>query len=366
MKYNGGTNVTLKNTGHGLEVTGNFNSIIALPYGTYHLEKMVFHSPSEHTLDGACGSGEFQLVHVGTDKSIAIISILLQEGSEKSEIDFWSHLGIGKNLPSKPGNTAQVSPINWASLSKTIKGDFYHYTGSLTAPPCSDKVRWYVMKTTVSVSPEQISSFKALYPDPANNRPIQPANGRQIVCNAVGIEGEFPKGVETTLTKAANVGDTELIVATSDGFMEGDQIIIGGQETKSIARFGSIIVSKPMEQAFPEGAVVQLVSRKPHSLATNATNATGITFITAPLAEGQKEMQVDDASVFNVGEKVNIGKDTFKIVSIVGNRLSADQPVKSAYPAGTEISSEDYLASGNATDLMLAFDANASNNSTSG
>jgi carbonic anhydrase len=53
---------------------------------------------------------------------------------------------------------------------------YYTYAGSVTTPPCSEEVRWLVLKTPADVSPEQINTFVKLYPD--NARPIQPIGTR--------------------------------------------------------------------------------------------------------------------------------------------------------------------------------------------
>jgi carbonic anhydrase len=50
--------------------------------------------------------------------------------------------------------------------------------GSLTTPPCSEGVIWYVLKKHPTVSAQQIATFSRIYP--MNARPIQPRNGRSI------------------------------------------------------------------------------------------------------------------------------------------------------------------------------------------
>jgi carbonic anhydrase len=52
------------------------------------------------------------------------------------------------------------------------------YMGSLTAPPCTEGVTWFVLKRPVEVSPAQIAAFARLYPHDV--RPVQPLNGRAI------------------------------------------------------------------------------------------------------------------------------------------------------------------------------------------
>ena len=55
---------------------------------------------------------------------------------------------------------------------------YYTYMGSVTAPPCTERVRWIVLKTPVEVSAAQVKAFARLYPDDA--RPAQALNGRVV------------------------------------------------------------------------------------------------------------------------------------------------------------------------------------------
>jgi carbonic anhydrase len=67
------------------------------------------------------------------------------------------------------------------NVKDLLPADFGYYTfsGSLTTPPCTEGVTWYVLKTPSSLSPQQLVSFAKLYP--ANNRPIQPTYQREIL-----------------------------------------------------------------------------------------------------------------------------------------------------------------------------------------
>jgi len=56
---------------------------------------------------------------------------------------------------------------------------YYTFTGSLTTPPCTEGVTWYVLKTTSTLSRQQLAAFAKLYP--ADNRPIQPTYQREIL-----------------------------------------------------------------------------------------------------------------------------------------------------------------------------------------
>jgi len=55
---------------------------------------------------------------------------------------------------------------------------YWTYTGSLTAPPCTEGVRWYVYQEPVAISPGQIKEFQTLFR--VNSRPLQEVHGRKI------------------------------------------------------------------------------------------------------------------------------------------------------------------------------------------
>ncbi|MCA2492906.1 carbonic anhydrase family protein, partial [Vibrio sp. 2175-1] len=57
--------------------------------------------------------------------------------------------------------------------------DYYRFNGSLTTPPCSEGVRWLVIKDPQSISAEQIAQFEHVMGE--NNRPVQPLNARMVL-----------------------------------------------------------------------------------------------------------------------------------------------------------------------------------------
>ena len=56
--------------------------------------------------------------------------------------------------------------------------DSFQYNGSLTTPPCSEGVKWVILKEPIEMSKEQIDKFREIFY--YNNRPVQPLNKREV------------------------------------------------------------------------------------------------------------------------------------------------------------------------------------------
>jgi carbonic anhydrase len=102
-----------------------------------------------------------------------VVAVLLDKGAANPLIGT-----IWANLPKDKQKEAAVdATIDATTLLPADKG-YYSFEGSLTTPPCSEGVRWFVLKTPVQVSEGEIAAFGKLYP--MNARPTQPLNGRPV------------------------------------------------------------------------------------------------------------------------------------------------------------------------------------------
>ena len=165
-----------------LDIVNNGHTVqVNIPWGKfkfngteYNLVQFHFHAHSEHSLNGEFFPLEAHLVHVSTDNKIAVIGIWYKEGKENPVL-----AKIYDQLPEKPGES--VHSIIKIDLDNMLPIDhsYYHYVGSLTTPPCTEGVEWFVMKHPREASKEQIEKIRSLMP-PNNYRPIQPKNNRII------------------------------------------------------------------------------------------------------------------------------------------------------------------------------------------
>lgn len=165
--------LNIVDNGHTIMVTYAPGSTLKVGDKVYELKQFHFHHPSEEQIDGKPSDMVAHLVHQDSKGHLAVVAVLLKTGSPNSVLDvLWSH------LPKEKDQTISVPDvINVANLLPASRG-YYTYSGSLTTPPCTEGVRWFVLKQTVEVSPQQVQAFAKLYPD--NARPVQPLHGRTV------------------------------------------------------------------------------------------------------------------------------------------------------------------------------------------
>ncbi len=140
----------------------------------YELTQFHFHHPSEEYIDGKPYDMVAHLIHEGSDGKTAAVAVLLKAGSANATVQqLWQY------MPKTAGKEEEIAGIevNPAGLLPHDTA-YYTYMGSLTAPPCSEGVTWFVLKTPVDISPEEIEAFAKLYPHDV--RPLQPLNGRIV------------------------------------------------------------------------------------------------------------------------------------------------------------------------------------------
>lgn len=163
---------TVLNNGHTIEVTPSNIGHIRIASEDYSLAQFHFHSPSEETIQGKSYPLVAHLVHRNASGELAVVALLFEVGAYNPAL-----APILDAMPGEAGASQNLDNLNLAHLLPA-KHDYFAYIGSLTTPPCSEGVHWYVLTTPVSLSETQLNAFRALYP--MNARPVQPLNGRTV------------------------------------------------------------------------------------------------------------------------------------------------------------------------------------------
>lgn len=167
--------LNIVDNGHTIQVNYPPGSTLSVGDKTYILKQFHFHHPSEEHVNGHGYDMVAHLVHADADGHLAVVAVLLKKGSQNIFLET-----IWKNIPAQKEKAVDVPgvTVNVKDLLPANAG-YYTFAGSLTTPPCSEGVRWYVLKEQVGLSSGQIAAFAKRYA--MNARPIQPLNGRELL-----------------------------------------------------------------------------------------------------------------------------------------------------------------------------------------
>ncbi len=160
--------------GHTVQANIATGSHIEIGGQRFDLLQMHFHRPSEERIDGRQFEMSAHLVHRDAQGKLAVVALLIERGPAHPVVQtVWNNLPLEQHQ--------EVPARVPLSLQALLPSDarYFTYMGSLTTPPCSEDVRWIVMRQPVTMSPEQIELFARIYP--MNARPLQQLAGRRIL-----------------------------------------------------------------------------------------------------------------------------------------------------------------------------------------
>lgn len=165
---------TVVDNGHTVQASFEGAGSLELDGETFELRQLHFHSPSEHLVAGASYAAEVHLVHEGTDGRLAVVAVLVEEGSANPVVaallDQVPAAGAEPVAADAPVDPARVLPADRRA---------FRYDGSLTTPPCTEGVAWSVLAEPITWSAGQLAEFAERHPD--SHRPPQPLDGRVLL-----------------------------------------------------------------------------------------------------------------------------------------------------------------------------------------
>jgi carbonic anhydrase len=166
----------IKNTGYTMEVQNRTDSFIMVGSKRFDLTHFQLHSPSEHTIAGQRYPLEVQFVNKARDGELAVVAVLFEAGeANKALEEIWKKMPKSETQDFVNHEKKLLSVSDVISLSE----GYYQYQGSLTAPPCSEGVRWFVAKETMEVEQRSIDQFRNVLGG-RTNRPVQPVGDRKV------------------------------------------------------------------------------------------------------------------------------------------------------------------------------------------
>ena len=165
----------LIDNGHTIQVTPDADVGLLIQGVRFGLAQFHFHSPSEHAIEGVRYPLEAHFVMSNAAGELAVLGVLYEEGKHDPAFDL-----IMGNLPGEAGDARHLEDLELdVAALKPLPDVFYAYRGSLTTPPCSEGVRWFVIAEPEELSAAQLEAITSHLHD--NARPLQPLNERELL-----------------------------------------------------------------------------------------------------------------------------------------------------------------------------------------
>ena len=162
------------NNGHTVQINVGPDSWLRAGGENFQLVQFHVHSPSEHQINGELFPLEGHFVHQNASGALAVVGVLFRPGEWNTDL-----ARIGSAAP-EAINQPEAIELDIAALELYRNHEsYYRYNGSLTTPPCTEGVQWYVLKRPGHIAPEQAARFVALIGEDA--RGPQPINARIVL-----------------------------------------------------------------------------------------------------------------------------------------------------------------------------------------
>ncbi|WP_281951414.1 carbonic anhydrase [Nitrosophilus kaiyonis] len=174
INYSGNAE-SIINNGHTIQVNTLGKNSIIMDGIKFTLKQFHFHTPSENKIDGKQYPMEAHFVHADKNGNLLVLALMYEEGEEENR-------GLKKvieQLPKEKHHKEALKEMFNPGDLLPKKLDYYRFNGSLTTPPCSEGVRWIVIKKPVIATKAQLDVMRKILGK--NNRPIQPLNARVIL-----------------------------------------------------------------------------------------------------------------------------------------------------------------------------------------
>jgi len=187
---------------NGVQVNSPMGNVLTAGKTTWQLLQYHFHTPSEHKIGNKYADMEIHLVHQNKEtEKLAVVGVLMNvNASGEMPIDSSALAQALANVPEALGDesdpfdlevdtfTSVLEPVRAlpkGALAGGGKVPAVAYSGSLTTPPCTAGVSWYVLVDAAPVGPNQVLKFQRLLSNGdqhlgQNERPIQPLLDREL------------------------------------------------------------------------------------------------------------------------------------------------------------------------------------------
>ncbi|EPS38834.1 hypothetical protein H072_7401 [Dactylellina haptotyla CBS 200.50] len=122
-----------------------------------------FHTPSEHRLNNQWYPLEVHFVHQGkTDATnLAVVGIFFNVNERNRSEPMIKRMAELLKKITKKGDSVTATDVHLRGIRRAIMhSKKYTYTGSLTTPPCTEGVAWFISTDIIDISIADLNMFK--------------------------------------------------------------------------------------------------------------------------------------------------------------------------------------------------------------
>jgi carbonic anhydrase len=208
INFNDGTTKQILNNGHQIQVQfpATTGDTISVGVQTFALSQFHFHDPAETTLHGRHDVLEEHFVTSSESGAEAVVAVFFKVGAHNDVLQ--PILDAARAHATASGSSTTLdAPIDLAGLlPSSLKG--WYYQGSLTTPPLSQPVSWFVLQQPITLDANQLLEYQQIAAAGGflpNARPTRPLDGRVFnqISNNVNFQGQSLTGVEFAVTRLA-------------------------------------------------------------------------------------------------------------------------------------------------------------------
>eukprot|EP01069_Polyplicarium_translucidae_P009231 Polyplicarium_translucidae@DN3301_c0_g1_i1.p4 len=192
LNHHGEVEYSVENNGYSVQISAPSDKMgyLVVKGERFDFAQFHFHAPAEHVWTND-GSGEvhrpleLHIVHRSTTdpNRLAVFGITFAEGSSPQADDFFRFTS-DERFPPEEGESFAFK--GYPLLRRLAKADeeFLTYMGSLTTPPCTDHVQWFLRNSPLQCSATVLKKFTDLLHFEGSK-----GNFREIQNNADGTPG---------------------------------------------------------------------------------------------------------------------------------------------------------------------------------
>lgn len=185
---------SFENTGSTVKFTPTtMDATLRNHLGVYTVKQFHFHwgendtVGSEHMVDSTPFAAELHFVtskNTGSGMSgdsFSVVAVMFEADDTATDTGIWAKLAP----PTQDDTSINVTDIVYSDLLPAGNLDYYHYEGSLTTPPCSEYVQWFVLKTPNKIPSSYLQRLRKIENDfnstlVRDYREVQPVNARTV------------------------------------------------------------------------------------------------------------------------------------------------------------------------------------------